>query len=152
MSNIKTKSELLKEIHKYTPIIEDINDISNRIILDEQERENLSKITKSIDKWRTKLVNQKFEVAIIGLEKAGKSTMANSLLNQDYLPHAISRCTFTTAKIESDKNKDEAIINFYTEDEFILRFNALCEKINLQNLNFKNLDIKRLNKSINIEE
>ncbi|MEA3316299.1 MAG: dynamin family protein [Campylobacterota bacterium] len=148
MSNIKTKLELLKEINRYTPIIDDINSISNRIIIDNKEIDNLSKITKSIDKWRTKLKNQKFEVAIIGLEKAGKSTMANSLLNQDYLPNAISRCTFTTAKIESDKDKDEAVINFYTKEEFILRFNALCEKIKLPELDFETLDIKKLNKVV----
>lgn len=148
MSNIKTKLELLKEINRYKPIIDDINNISNRIMINNQEIDTLSNITKSIDKWRGKLKNQKFEVAIIGLEKAGKSTMANSLLNQDYLPHAISRCTFTTAKIESDKDKDEAIINFYTKDEFVARFNALCEKINLTGINFNSLDIKKLNKIV----
>ena len=148
MSQIKTKSDLLEEVNKYSPIIDDIKSISNRIIMDTDEKEKLFKIITSIDKWKTKLKNQKFEVAIIGLEKAGKSTMANALLNQDYLPNAISRCTFTTAKIEADRDKDEAIINFYTKEEFKQRFNALCEKIELPELDFLTLNINKLNKIV----
>lgn len=148
MQKVKSKQELLKEVNKYSPIIEAINSVSSRVIKDDDEKQVFEKISKSLDKWKIKLNNPKFEVAIIGLEKAGKSTMANALLNQDYLPNAISRCTFTTAKIESHPTKDEAIINFYTDEEFTLRFQALCEKIKLPDLNFDSLSIKELDKIV----
>lgn len=144
MSKIKQKLELLEEINKYAPIIKDINGIANRVIVDEEEKNSLLNLTKKIEKWKQKLSNPKFEVAIIGLEKAGKSTMANALLNKNFLPEAKARCTFTTATIESDDSKDEAVIEFYTKSEFLSRFNGLCEKIKLDKLDFDALTLYEL--------
>lgn len=152
MSKIKNKIELLEEINKFVPIIDGINSVSNRIIKNDEEKSDLVKITKSIEKWKKKLSNPKFEVAIIGLEKAGKSTIANALLNEDFLPSAEARCTFTTATIESDPEKDEAVVEFYTKDEFNERFDALCEKIKLPKLNFDALSSTEFNKIVKEQE
>ncbi len=152
MSKIKNKIELLEEINKFVPIIDGINSVSNRIIKNDEEKSDLVKITKSIEKWKKKLSNPKFEVAIIGLEKAGKSTIANALLNEDFLPSAEARCTFTTATIESDPEKDEAVVEFYTKDEFNERFDALCEKIKLPKLNFDALSSTEFNVIVKEQE
>ncbi len=152
MSKVKTKKELLEEIQKYVPIFDEINSVSSRILKDNESRNSLKKISDNIDKWKKKLSNPKFEVAIIGLEKAGKSTMANALLNKNFLPEAKARCTFTTATIESDNDKDEAIVIFYSQEEFIARFDELSTKIKLGSLDFHSITLSDLAKLVKKKE
>ncbi len=61
----------------------------------------------------------RFEVAVIGLEKAGKSALLNAWLEQEILPSARERCTFTSTEIWSAQTEQdqELYIQYYTKEE-----------------------------------
>ena len=64
----------------------------------------------------------RFEVAVIGLEKAGKSALLNAWLGQEILPSARERCTFTSTEIWSAQSEQEQslTIQYYSNDEINL--------------------------------
>ena len=51
------------------------------------------------EKIYKKLDKNEFEIAIVGLEKAGKSTFGNALMENRILPDADERCTYTSTCI-----------------------------------------------------
>lgn len=142
---MKTKQELLTQVEKYTEIMHEIG-IVKHILKEDSENIDFEEISTKLNKWKEKLSNPKFEVAIIGLEKAGKSTFANALLKNDYLPEAITRCTYTTTTIEASEDKNYAEVTFYTKEEFKQSFNSSCEAIELKGFNYDNLTIEDLEK------
>ncbi|MFO0099895.1 MAG: dynamin family protein [Aphanizomenon sp.] len=68
-----------------------------------------------------RLKKREFRIAVVGLEKAGKSTFVNAWLECDLLPAKGGRCTFTTTQIYSVQNESEQKLEVQakTEDEFI---------------------------------
>ncbi len=82
------------------------------ILLDEEEptRRQLERLKK-----------REFRIAVVGLEKAGKSTFINAWLECDLLPAKAGRCTFTTTQIYSVENESEQRLEVQarTEEEFI---------------------------------
>ena len=61
----------------------------------------------------------RFEVAVIGLEKAGKSALLNAWLGQEILPSARERCTFTSTEIWSAQTEHDQmlLIEYYSKEE-----------------------------------
>lgn len=61
----------------------------------------------------------RFEVVVIGLEKAGKSALLNAWLGQEILPSARERCTFTSTEIWSAQTEQDQLlsIRYYSRDE-----------------------------------
>ena len=57
---------------------------------------------KQLDRLR----RDEFRIAVVGLEKAGKSTFVNAWLECDLLPTKQGRCTFTTTQVYSEKSAD----------------------------------------------
>jgi hypothetical protein len=68
-----------------------------------------------------RLKKREFRIAVVGLEKAGKSTFVNAWLECDLLPAKGGRCTFTTTQIYSVNNDSEQRLEVQakTEDQFI---------------------------------
>ena len=64
-----------------------------------EERIELERLRKRNQKVLNKLRTREFTVAVVGLEKAGKSTLGNALLKRNILPEYTERCTYTTTKI-----------------------------------------------------
>ena len=60
---------------------------------------NLRNMLAHLEVLHKKLVNNTFEVSIVGLEKSGKSTFANAFMGIDILPTKDERCTYTTTSI-----------------------------------------------------
>jgi hypothetical protein len=54
-----------------------------------------------------RLKKREFRIAVVGLEKAGKSTFVNAWLDCDLLPAKGSRCTFTTTQLFSVAHDSE---------------------------------------------
>ncbi len=91
-----------------------------------------------------KLQSNEFEIAIVGLEKAGKSTFANALIESSVLPSAPERCTFTATQLKS--GEDKAKVEFYTENEFNEIFRQILAEIqypNAKNESFRNLSLDK---------
>ena len=138
---MNTKLEILKYVEKYTDILDEIGNIKDRVLIEDSSKDLFSKINNKLKSRKERLKKPKFEVAIIGLEKAGKSTFANALLKDDYLPQAPNRCTYTTTTIESSKENNRATISFYTKNEFLESFQATCKDIELQNIDFETITL-----------
>ena len=68
-----------------------------------------------------RLRKKEFRIAVVGLEKAGKSTFINAWLECDLLPAKGGRCTFTTTQIYSVKSESEQRLEVQTrsEEQFI---------------------------------
>lgn len=130
MLKVKSKQELLDISNKNREVLKVIGDLSN--VLSHDEKEKLDNLNKRFDDWNERLSDDRYRVAIIGTEKAGKSTFANSLLRKDFLPEDESRCTFTTTTIESSQTEDTAEIEFFTKNEFVQKFNSLCEEVGFE--------------------
>lgn len=143
---MNTKLEILKYVEKYTDILDEIGKIKDRVLIEDSSKDLFSKINNKLKSRKERLKKPKFEVAIIGLEKAGKSTFANALLKDDYLPQAPNRCTYTTTTIESSKENNRATISFYTKNEFLESFQATCKDIELQNIDFETITLDSFEK------
>ncbi len=86
-------------------------------IIGESRSVELRKIHKKLHFLLDKLKNNTFEVAIVGLEKSGKSTFANAFMGCDILPTKDARCTYTATRICYGTD-DKAEVKFYSTNEF----------------------------------
>ncbi len=77
------------------------------------ERERLE---RQLNRLRAK----RFEVAVIGLEKSGKSALLNAWLGREILPSEDRRCTYTTTEIVSVPTRQDQslLIKYYNREEF----------------------------------
>lgn len=125
--------KLINQINKQQNILDLILDNNAQLdVITSKQTQDIAKISASNKKLLHKLETREFEIAIVGLEKAGKSTFANALIENNVLPSAPERCTFTSTRLVS--GKDKALIEFYTEAEFDSIFVNLLEEIEFPNI------------------
>lgn len=67
----------------------------------------LQEEAEQAERQKKRLEKGEFRIAVVGLEKAGKSTFVNAWLGCDLLPAKSQRCTFTTTQIYSVRNETE---------------------------------------------
>lgn len=155
MNNEKFQEEKNREIEKLEKQIQLINKIkqeNHKINLFEFEKiEKINSIFDKNQKYLHKLKSNEFEIAIVGLEKAGKSTFANALIQADILPSAPERCTFTSTKLMySPENKAE--ITFYKTEEFNEIFKSMLRDLeypNVEEINFLYMTEEEFNNYFN---
>ena len=100
----------------------------NGMVIGLEEAGQLRKLQERNAKILKKLKNKEFTVAVVGLEKAGKSTVGNALIKLIVLPEYTERCTYTTTEIRAG-DKDEAIISFYSPDKFNTNFKQMMQVV-----------------------
>ncbi|NEP57761.1 MAG: Dynamin family protein [Symploca sp. SIO2G7] len=78
---------------------------------------------------RERLRKREFRIAVVGLEKSGKSTFINAWLECDLLPAKAARCTFTTTQIYSVTNDTEQRLEVQakTDEQFLSLIEYLKE-------------------------
>lgn len=119
-------------------------DGSNELISYPLQDELLS-IKSAAERLRKKLETNEFEIAIVGLEKAGKSTFANALMGNDILPAKDARCTYTSTNIRYG-SYDEATVEFFGKDEFNEDFKRKLSKLSISSdMSFDEWTIEKLN-------
>lgn len=80
-----------------------------------------------------RLKQREFRIAVVGLEKAGKSTFVNAWLECDLLPAKGGRCTFTTTQIYSVNNDSQQRLEVQAKtDEQFINFKKELENANAQ--------------------
>lgn len=79
-----------------------------------------------------KLDKNEFEIAIVGLEKAGKSTFANALIGNQILPDAQERCTYTSTSLKYGK-ANQAVVKFFTQTEFDRNIRDKLKEMGIEN-------------------
>lgn len=139
MSNYdEEKSVYSAKLERQISTINKILDIESCGLIDMTVEENLQKIRKKAEFLKHKLDKNEFEIAIVGLEKAGKSTFANALMGNDILPSKEARCTYTSTRICS--GDDTAKVQFFTADEFNKKFRDQLKTMKIPNADSYNYE------------
>lgn len=124
------KIEYIGKLDEQISAIDRILKMDSGTVVGGELRKQLKSIKAEAEMVLRKLKNNEFEIAVVGLEKAGKSTFANALMKNNLLPAKDARCTFTSTQIEysGDGRDDSAAVSFYTGDEFDSDFkDKLCK-------------------------
>ncbi|MFN8577149.1 MAG: dynamin family protein [Candidatus Sericytochromatia bacterium] len=69
--------------------------------------DKINSLRNKLEKQLDSLRKGEFNIAVVGLEKAGKSTLLNAFLNVDILPNDPKRCTYTTTEVRAVRNNSE---------------------------------------------
>ena len=101
---------------------------SEGLVIQGDEREELKNLQTANKKILNKLKSREFTVAIVGLEKVGKSTLGNALIKSMVLPEYAARCTYTTTEIRAG-DTDVAEVYFYSRDEFNKNFKRMLNDV-----------------------
>lgn len=128
------ENEKTEYIRKLSLQIETIDKILKKETLDiiSRDREDkLRELKAEAERYKNKLEKNEFEIAIVGLEKAGKSTFANAMMGNDILPSDEKRCTYTSTKIES--GTDSGNVKFFTRAEFNDSFTKRLATMHFEN-------------------
>jgi hypothetical protein len=86
----------------------------------EELRQELVRPVEPLRRQYERLKKDEFRIAVVGLEKAGKSTFVNAWLGADLLPNEMKRCTFTTTQLYSVDDPSEQRLEVYpkSRDQF----------------------------------
>ncbi|MBU5250391.1 dynamin family protein [Lysinibacillus capsici] len=80
-----------------------------------------------IDSYISQCVNPEFHIAIIGVVKAGKSTLINALLGKNLASTAVTPETAVLTKFRSGKGKNFVKIKFYTTEDWTELWSSVKE-------------------------
>lgn len=119
------RKDYIEKLKNIIDGIDKINAMRNTRIIDAKMQSELEKKKRDAQKFLKKLEQREFEIAVVGLEKAGKSSFSNAILEIDVLPTADARCTYTSTCIRAGES-DRATIRFFSVDEFNGEF---CDKL-----------------------
>lgn len=117
MSFEDERKDYIEKLKNIIDGIDKINAMQNTRIIDAKMQSELEKKKRDAQKFLKKLEQREFEIAVVGLEKAGKSSFSNAILEIDVLPTADARCTYTSTCIRAGES-DRATIQFFSVDEF----------------------------------
>ena len=116
------------------------------LVIQSEERAELERLQAANKKVLKKLQSREFTVAIVGLEKAGKSTLGNALIKSMVLPEYSERCTYTTTEIRSG-DTDVAEVYFYSRDEFNKNFKRMLNDVRYPDaVDFFNMTFEAFNR------
>ncbi|MFZ2726721.1 MAG: dynamin family protein [Methylococcaceae bacterium] len=118
---LETCAQQLTRLEKTSVLADKLITLVNKTEIDIHEEltqklnSDYARLNRQLDRLRA----NRFEVAVIGLEKAGKSALLNAWLGQEILPSARERCTFTSTEIWSAQTEHDQLlsIQYYSKDE-----------------------------------
>ena len=117
--------------------------VGSHEILTLNVKQRMEELRAGAEALLRKLETGEFEIAIVGLEKAGKSTFSNALIGNDILPTAESRCTYTTTSLRGGEN--EATVKFFSRDAFNQDFQEKLHSMEVpgwETLNFFDMSLE----------
>lgn len=146
----KLYADKLKEIVKSIKKIQGVE--GNRIMTPEMTS-SLQQLQIDAERLLPKLKKGEFEIAVVGLEKSGKSSFSNALIGLTALPTADERCTFTSTcirPVDADRNgasqADYAEVTFYSRQEFDRIFRENLEGLGIPDAQLYTIDNLSLGK------
>lgn len=112
-----------------------VNHGSVRQWVKDEDVKALNKTRKMIENKLPRLERGEFHIAVVGMEKSGKSSFINAWIGSDLLPNKKERCTFTTTKLHSVMRDDEQRLEVRpkTQEEFDALIEQLKTLINSPN-------------------
>ncbi len=127
------RKDYIEKLKNIIDGIDKINAMQNTRIIDAKMQSELEKKKRDAQKFLKKLEQREFEIAVVGLEKAGKSSFSNAILEIDVLPTADARCTYTSTCIRAGES-DRATIRFFSVDEFNGEFRDKLKTMGIENV------------------
>lgn len=125
----ESKQEFIAKLESADKAFEEIFRVdSDELVIQGDERDALRNLQEDNRKILGKIKRNEFSVSIVGLEKAGKSTLGNALIKSMVLPEDAQRCTYTTTEIRSG-DQDVAEVRFYSRDEFNRNFKRMLKEL-----------------------
>ncbi len=118
MADFETeRQEYKKKVQKQKEAIANLLTLAQQhsTLFDHNILRQLENYHSKCEKLYRKLDKNEFEIAIVGLEKAGKSTFGNALMENRILPDADERCTYTSTCIRYGQNR--AVVKFFNNHE-----------------------------------
>lgn len=111
------RNEYMSKVGKQRDAIANLLDLAEQHtgLFDSVMMKQLRVYQTKCEKIYKKLKKNEFEIAIVGLEKAGKSTFGNALMENRILPDADERCTYTSTCIKY--GQDRAVVKFFNNRE-----------------------------------
>lgn len=139
------RQNFISKLENVREVFQEIRDKDKRrLIIRQNDRGVFDKLTRSAENLIKKLKRNEFNVAVVGLEKAGKSTLINALLNLIVLPEYTERCTYTTTEIRSGTTSS-AEVYFYAREKFDDNFKQMLKNIEYpEDTTFDELDAENL--------
>ena len=125
--------------------IDKIQELRGNRIVTPDMFETLLKKRNEAQRLLSKIQKGEFEISVVGLEKAGKSSFSNALIGLNVLPTDDQRCTYTSTCIR-EGTEDSARICFYTRDEFNRDFHEKLEKLGVKDASLYKIDTLELDK------
>ena len=123
-------AKLAGRLEKQVSGVDRILKINSYGLIPLETKRALLSVRDRADVLRRKLRTGEYEIAIVGLEKAGKSTFANALMGNDILPTKPLRCTYTTTSIRWAE-EDRAEVRFFSAERFVEAFQANLKKMGI---------------------
>ena len=129
MEYAKLKEKYLKKLENSDEVLNEILKYSNIGLFNKEEMNNLNKLKKVNKRFLDKLKAGEIEVAIIGMENSGKSSLANAFVKlNEAFPIGSNRTTFTSTRLKYGK-EDKAIVEFFTKGDFNQNFKEMLKKV-----------------------
>lgn len=126
------RSQLIERLRRQASGLEEIRSLQGYSLITDDVRRQL---TILLDETRTilrKLRDNEFEIAVVGLEKAGKSSFCNALMEYPLLPTRQARCTYTPTNIVySEEGRGE--VRFQTREEFEKDLRDKLKRLGIRN-------------------
>ena len=148
-SSVKNeRQQYIEKLEKQVQVIGQVLALGSNSVLNIDTEEKLDKLRDEAKILAKKLRNDEYEIAIVGMEKAGKSTFANALMENLFLPTKDARCTFTSTKIEyNDEDRDDyAKVIFFSTETFEKDFKDKLKTLGIEDFekySFLALDLAR---------
>lgn len=77
-----------------------------------------SKLNQDIEDLINKCRSAEFQIAVVGVLKAGKSTLLNALIGLELAPEGLNSMTAALTKFRSSKKGNYVKVRFYSQDEW----------------------------------
>ena len=147
------KTELSEDIKKPFNSVDNIlNEDQDELVIKKDDITKIKTLRKEIKTLKEKIEKEKIEIAVIGQEDTGKSTVLNALIKRTVFPAGTGRTTYTKTKLVPG-NKDEVKIKIYSKDNFNNHVRDLIQTIKREDLKKFDIDnqehVDTLNKILN---
>lgn len=124
---MKDLLEIETELECCNEAFEKANEILNNSSLENTRsnfQDSLNELRNDLDDQLRRIRKKDFEIAAVGREKAGKSSLLNAWIGFELLPTESVRCTYTTTEIRSctDANEQRYLIEYFSRAEFESKF------------------------------
>ncbi|MDF0736756.1 dynamin family protein [Bacillus pacificus] len=120
----RENSDLNEEINTYIRKFERL-----KIILNDSHftGEAIDKLSSRIDELISKFKNDEFHIAIVGVVKAGKSTLVNSIIGKELASTSNNPETAVLTKFRAGFERDFIRVKFYSSNEWEELWNSVYE-------------------------